>query len=114
MLAHFPVLMVAGCLVAEPIKEAFKVIPRADKEKPAERIMKGAIKRPATLQAIWVTSSNRRKHIATHLLNAARRSFCEGHELDPSQLAFSEPTSAGRALASSYMGSRLLLVYRAQ
>ncbi|KAK4799918.1 hypothetical protein SAY86_025283 [Trapa natans] len=30
------------------------------------------------------------------------------------QLAFSEPTSAGRALASSYMGSRPLLVYIAQ
>lgn len=108
---------IAGCLVAEPIKEAFKVIPHAEKEKPTGGIMKAAIKRPATLQfgnaifqreairrappvakdkvldeslmgaifceeeavpavcgirAVWVTPSNRRKHIATHLLDAAR------------------------------------------
>ncbi|OWM79035.1 protein CHROMOSOME TRANSMISSION FIDELITY 7-like [Punica granatum] len=149
---------IAGCLVAEPIKEAFKVISRAVKGKPDSGIIKTVRKGAATLQfgnaifqreavrrsppvaknkvldenlmgaiycedaavpavcgirAIWVTPSNRRKRVATHLVDAARRSFCEGYELEHSQLAFSEPTSAGRALASSYLGSRPLLVYRA-
>ncbi|KAH7842293.1 hypothetical protein Vadar_003690 [Vaccinium darrowii] len=65
------------------------------------------------IRAIWVSPCNRRKHIASHLLDAARRSFCMGVVLERSQLAFSQPTSAGTALASTYTGTSSFLVYKA-
>ncbi|KAL8140739.1 hypothetical protein V2J09_006760 [Rumex salicifolius] len=64
------------------------------------------------VRAIWVSPSNRRKHVASYLLDAARQSFCDGSTLDRSQIAFSQPTSAGRALASKYAGTKSFLVYR--
>ncbi|XP_014495516.1 protein CHROMOSOME TRANSMISSION FIDELITY 7 [Vigna radiata var. radiata] len=143
---------VAGCLVAEPIEKAFKVVSSSgavpvhsakkrgdttrstilqfgnaifqrevqrkvvnvsDSEK-----MEGAIlcdSEPTAaacgVRAIWITPSNRRKGIATQLLEAARKSFCPGLELGRSQLAFSQPTSAGKALATSYTGTGSFLAY---
>ncbi|GMH04546.1 hypothetical protein Nepgr_006386 [Nepenthes gracilis] len=64
------------------------------------------------IRAIWVSPSNRRKGIASHLLDAVRISFCKDSILEPSQLAFSQPTSAGRALASRYTGTGSFLVYK--
>ncbi|KAK7390424.1 hypothetical protein VNO78_25729 [Psophocarpus tetragonolobus] len=57
------------------------------------------------IRAIWVTPSNRRKGIATQLLDAVRKSFCTGLEFERTQLAFSQPTSAGKALATRYTGT---------
>uniref|UniRef100_A0A2N9G927 N-acetyltransferase ESCO acetyl-transferase domain-containing protein n=1 Tax=Fagus sylvatica TaxID=28930 RepID=A0A2N9G927_FAGSY len=64
------------------------------------------------IRAIWVTPSNRRKHIASQLLDAVRTSFCMGFVLERSQLAFSQPTSAGNALASNHIGTGSFLVYK--
>ncbi|KAL2503105.1 Protein CHROMOSOME TRANSMISSION FIDELITY 7 [Forsythia ovata] len=61
------------------------------------------------IKAIWVTPSNRRKRIATNLLDAARKSFCMGVTLEHTQLAFSQPTSLGKALISSYTGGSFLV-----
>ncbi|OVA07137.1 N-acetyltransferase ESCO [Macleaya cordata] len=66
------------------------------------------------IRAIWVTPSNRRKHVATKLLDAARKSFCMGYVLETSQLAFSQPTSAGKLLASKYSGTESFLIYNTQ
>ncbi|CAI0462757.1 unnamed protein product [Linum tenue] len=150
---------IAGCLVAEPIKEAFKMISPSSTDKKAdsgtirkysrsnsggslkfgdvifkreaatkkitavssqEMIITGAVvceekSVPAAcgIRAIWVTLSNRRKGIATQLLDAARESFCENCKLERSQLAFSPPTSAGRPLACAYVGNEPLLLYKA-
>ncbi|KAF7849897.1 hypothetical protein BT93_L0151 [Corymbia citriodora subsp. variegata] len=150
---------IAGCLVAEPIKEAFQIIsfkesrrtegtaikdPRVksaalqfgnvvfqreaakrstssrNRKKLEENLLNGvvccekeAVSAICGIRAIWVTPSNRRKHIATRLLDAARSSFCTGTVLEHSILAFSQPTSAGRALASHYIGTEYFLVYKA-
>ncbi|CAL1360401.1 unnamed protein product [Linum trigynum] len=148
---------IAGCLVAEPIKEAFKMISTStDKKADSGAIRKdtrlnsgGALKFgnvifkreeakkkipsvssqemitgavvceeksvPAAcgIRAIWVTPSNRRKGIASHLLDAARKSFCKDSILERSKLAFSPPTSAGRPLACRYFGNKPLLLYKA-
>ncbi|KAJ9693276.1 hypothetical protein PVL29_012147 [Vitis rotundifolia] len=148
---------VAGCLVAEPIKKAYKILLSSADERSDDTSSKEAglssnklqfgtvsfqrevIQRapsvnsrevldgtpngpivcekeavPAIcgIRAIWVTPSNRRKHIASQLLDAVRKSFCMGFVLKSSQLAFSQPTSAGMALASNYFGSVSFLVYR--
>ncbi|XP_043709386.1 protein CHROMOSOME TRANSMISSION FIDELITY 7-like [Telopea speciosissima] len=149
---------IAGCLVAEPIKNAYRVlshsvapksssvtvakkarsnstvlrfgdvnfkreviktVPSVNGPELIDRDIGGAIFCDKTavpafcgIRAIWVTPSNRRKRIATRLLDAARKSFCMGVVLESSQLAFSQPTSAGMALASSYSATESFLVYK--
>ncbi|XP_057988019.1 protein CHROMOSOME TRANSMISSION FIDELITY 7-like isoform X2 [Hevea brasiliensis] len=147
---------VAGCLVAEPIKEAFKVLPcsvdkRSDATKKDSKsdsttlrfgeiiLQRETTKKAPTvnslevldrksngaivceekavsaicgIRAIWVTPSNRRKRIAAQLLDAVRKSFCIGFTLQQSQIAFSPPTSAGKALAFSYTGTASFMVYK--
>ncbi|RVW72413.1 Protein chromosome transmission fidelity 7 [Vitis vinifera] len=171
---------VAGCLVAEPIKKAYKILSSSADERSNDTSSKETRPNSNTLQfgtvsfqrevikrapsvnscevldgrpngpvvceneavpaicgirAIWVTPSNRRKHIASQLLDAVslgtqdeykpfssslesevaarwRTSFCMGFVLKSSQLAFSQPTSAGMALASNYFGSGSFLVYK--
>ncbi|KAI3826286.1 hypothetical protein L1987_00332 [Smallanthus sonchifolius] len=147
---------VAGCLVAEPIKKAYRLIPNSDvksdvittrkegkmtsttlqfggisfqreimrkkpptkNERKSEDALLGAIfcekdAVPAVcgIRAIWVTPSNRRKHVATHLLEATRKSFCLGSILEHSQIAFSQPTNAGKLLATSYTNTESFLIY---
>ncbi|XP_022766972.1 protein CHROMOSOME TRANSMISSION FIDELITY 7 [Durio zibethinus] len=144
---------ISGCLVAEPIKEAFRVLSCSVGEKhggaPAKQkrlnssklqfgeivLQREVIKRapsevlnenhngaivcgeeaiPAVcgIRAIWVAPSNRRKGIATQLLEAVRKSFCMGFVIEKSQLAFSQPSSDGQALASHYIGTGSFLVYK--
>lgn len=148
---------ISGCLVAEPIEKAYRVLsstgdglsnvnctkeeiigsttlqfgnvsfqrervrraPFAKNPEVLDGSLSGAIlcgkeAVPALcgIRAIWVTPSNRRKRIATHLLNAVRKSFCTGLILENSHLAFSQPTSVGKALASGYFGTASFLVYK--
>ncbi|KAM7268909.1 hypothetical protein ACFE04_011075 [Oxalis oulophora] len=138
---------IAGCLVAEPIKQAFKVlsdsaVAKTSSTKDNNRSIKfgeiilqrEVIKRsdekrsdiqcgaviceedeavPAVcgVRAIWVAPSKRRNRIASRLLDALRRNFCEDNVLQRSELAFSEPTSAGKELATNYVGAQSFLVY---
>ncbi|KAK9157449.1 hypothetical protein Scep_004023 [Stephania cephalantha] len=148
---------IAGCLVAEPIKTAYRVVSNFEAKsssnnsyikkhksnltmlqfggfhfhqevtKKAQHVKKSerfdddcdrAIfceeeAEPALcgVRAIWVAPSNRRNHVATKLLDAVRKSFCADSILELSQMAFSQPTPAGRALASSYCGTGSFLVY---
>lgn len=149
---------IVGCLVAEPIKAAHKVIPSSSSEdkhelpdnkiEPAQanhtlEFGKISFKRevlrrhnhpdknreesqgpgaticeqeavPAVcgFRAIWVVPSRRRKGLGSQLMDAARKSFREGNALGISQCAFTPPTSAGKALASSYCKTSAFLVYR--
>ncbi|CAH9077459.1 unnamed protein product [Cuscuta europaea] len=63
------------------------------------------------IRAIWVSPSNRRKHIASCLLDAARISCCDGLVLERAELAFSQPTSTGKKFISSYTNSSAFLLY---
>ncbi|XP_039026290.1 protein CHROMOSOME TRANSMISSION FIDELITY 7-like [Hibiscus syriacus] len=135
---------IAGCVVAEPIKEAFEVLlcpvgamakkarPNSDKLRFGDIVLRrevikrapseacnGAVvcKREAVravcgIRAIWVSPYNRRKGIATQMLEAVRESFCRGHMIGKAELAFSEPSSDGKALASNYIGTGTFLVYK--
>ncbi|KAH0894831.1 hypothetical protein HID58_057260 [Brassica napus] len=142
---------ISGCLVAEPIKEAFKIIAPLDDKRllkkerssPSTTIHFGDIvlqrevskrcpesddrldnraivceeeAKPAVcgVRAIWVSPSNRRKGLATQLLDTARESFSNGCVLEKSQLAFSQPSSLGRAFGFNYFGTSSFLVYKAQ
>ncbi|KAG6542192.1 hypothetical protein Mapa_016425 [Marchantia paleacea] len=62
-------------------------------------------------RVIWVSKSERRKGIASHLLDAMRKTFCLGIVLQPSQFAFSQPTTDGRKFAQRYCKTDQFLVY---
>ncbi|BBM98757.1 N-acetyltransferase [Marchantia polymorpha subsp. ruderalis] len=62
-------------------------------------------------RVIWVSKSERRKGIASHLLDAMRKTFCLGVVLEPSQFAFSQPTTDGRKFAQRYCKTDEFLVY---
>ncbi|CAH8387435.1 unnamed protein product [Eruca vesicaria subsp. sativa] len=142
---------ISGCLVAEPIKEAFKIVSslgdgrqlKKENPFPSTSIQFGNIvlqrqvskrwkksdgrldneaivcedeAKPAVcgVRAIWVSPSNRRKGLATQLLDTARESFINGCVLEKNQLAFSQPSSLGRAFGSNYFETSTFLVYKAQ
>ncbi|KAI3836722.1 hypothetical protein MKX03_007368 [Papaver bracteatum] len=149
---------IAGCLVVEPIKTAYKVISKSvvqrsstsnknaarpnsvvlrfgnvnfkqeivkhtpsvnelnESEDPSGVILceNDAVSALCGVRAIWVSPFNRRKHVATKLLDAARKSFSKGYTIEASQVAFSQPTTAGKVFASKYSGTNTFLVYHTQ
>ncbi|XP_024025665.1 protein CHROMOSOME TRANSMISSION FIDELITY 7-like [Morus notabilis] len=86
---------IAGCLVAEPIEKAFKVLSISTEESTDATDTKEETARPTTLQ-----------------FGDFEKSFCLGFVLGRSQLAFSQPTLAGKALGSNYIGVGSFLVYK--
>jgi N-acetyltransferase len=53
---------------------------------------------------IWTSKAHRRKGIAHNLLDCVLNQFIYGMEIDKDELAFSQPTESGGALARSWYG----------
>ncbi|KAL2915413.1 hypothetical protein HK105_205029 [Polyrhizophydium stewartii] len=95
---------VKGCTIAEPISIAYEAVSTTEcSDNPSAAI--------CGISRIWVAAADRRKGVATRLLDAVRHRFVLGCELARNALAFSQPTSAGRHLARQYLGERYK-VYR--
>ncbi|KAG0036492.1 N-acetyltransferase esco2 [Podila clonocystis] len=60
---------------------------------------------------IWVSTLYRRHKIASRLLDAVRDRFIYACKLEQKDLAFSQPTGDGKALARQYLGTDKFLVY---
>ncbi|GBG91684.1 hypothetical protein CBR_g53498 [Chara braunii] len=71
-----------------------------------------SVKAVCGVRAIWVWARARRKGIASKLLDAARASFCFGYVIKPSEIAFTQPTYDGQALAIRYCQTESFLVYK--
>merc|ERR1712166_512148 len=54
---------------------------------------------------------HRRKHVASRLLDALRETLVFGCTLRHAELAFSAPTTSGRALAEKYIQSKQVWIY---
>ncbi|CAG8487447.1 2392_t:CDS:2 [Diversispora eburnea] len=117
---------VVGCAVAEIIPQAYRVIDDDDNgiTENSERIQIGMasdgsaifcctkpVRAVCGISRMWVLKKLRRRGIATRLLNNIRTHFLFGYTLEPSDLAFSQPTGDGKAFASHYTNSREFLVY---
>lgn len=114
--------MVVGCLVAEPIRQAFRVLVQPDKPKDMTKddfmerhrawccstMPEKAI---CGVSRIWVFSLMRRKGIATRLLDTVRGSFMYGSPLTKEEIAFSDPTPEGKLFATKYCETPRFLVY---
>ncbi|KAF2096707.1 hypothetical protein NA57DRAFT_17871, partial [Rhizodiscina lignyota] len=55
---------------------------------------------------IWTSSSHRKEGIATRLLQCAQENFLYGIQVPKEQMAFSQPTESGGALARKWFGAQ--------
>ncbi|XP_071999984.1 N-acetyltransferase ESCO2 isoform X2 [Engystomops pustulosus] len=112
---------IAGCLIAEPIKQGFRVLaePPSPESKSVSALERHRAWRcsseaqPAIcgISRIWVFALMRRKNIASRLVDTVRTSFIYGSHLTTDEIAFSDPTPDGKLFASSYCGVPDFLVY---
>uniref|UniRef100_A0A8C5U8Q1 N-acetyltransferase ESCO acetyl-transferase domain-containing protein n=1 Tax=Malurus cyaneus samueli TaxID=2593467 RepID=A0A8C5U8Q1_9PASS len=106
---------VLGCLVAEGISQAFRVLsePFPDSQDSARAWRCSLDPEPAVcgISRIWVLQTHRHRGIARRMVDVLRRTFLFGTVLDSRDLAFSDPTPDGRAFASRYCGVPNFLVY---
>ncbi|XP_041661210.1 N-acetyltransferase ESCO2 [Cheilinus undulatus] len=114
--------MVVGCLVAEPIRQAYRVLEQPDKHKDMKKddfmerhrawccstIPEQAL---CGISRIWVFSLARRRGIATRMLDTVRSSFMYGSHLTKEEIAFSDPTPDGKLFATKYSNTPTFLVY---
>nr|CAD7265992.1 unnamed protein product [Timema shepardi] len=98
---------VVGCLVAEHVTEAHRLLSSTGLDTCSEEVypVKCGISR------IWTLINCRRRGIATRLVNCMRGNFIYGYILSSGEFAFSVPTVSGKGFASKYMGTPHFLVY---
>eukprot|EP00123_Amoebidium_parasiticum_P008676 comp18949_c0_seq1/m.21201 comp18949_c0_seq1/g.21201 ORF comp18949_c0_seq1/g.21201 comp18949_c0_seq1/m.21201 type:complete len:532 (-) comp18949_c0_seq1:596-2191(-) len=117
---------VGGCIVAEPITCAYRALPTnqitppggsADDEAPAQAPANitahslQAVSGVCGIHRVWVSRANRRRRLATRMLDALRADFLIHRLIDRDQLAFSQPTPLGKSLAIAYTGRTDFKVY---
>ncbi|XP_040076549.1 N-acetyltransferase ESCO2 isoform X1 [Ixodes scapularis] len=104
---------VLGFLVAQQIKEAYRVIPSESREITHNYLCESTPV-PATcgVSRIWTAPFYRRKRVATRLLDRLRTNFSYGCLVELNELAFSDPTMMGRSFAAAYTRNDRFLVFR--
>lgn len=114
--------MVVGCLVAEPIRQAYRVLEQPDQHKDMTKddfmerhrawccstVPEQAL---CGISRIWVFSLARRQGIATRMLDTVRSTFMYGSHLTKEEIAFSDPTPDGKLFATKYSNTPTFLVY---
>ncbi len=108
-----PTGRVDGALFAEAITCAHRVLPCAagDPDSEIVRHERAVVPAAAGVRAIWVAPAARRRGAGSALLDAVRARLHHGCVLRRDQLAFSQPTQEGRALAARYCATDAFLVY---
>lgn len=101
-----------GCAITEPLTRAFGAVPPDDAADEGI-ITHDGVARTALcgISHIWTDRRCRRKGIARALLDCIREHFAMGFQLPIDQLAFSQPTAAGRRLAAAYTGTESFSIY---
>ncbi|EJD05786.1 uncharacterized protein FOMMEDRAFT_40480, partial [Fomitiporia mediterranea MF3/22] len=116
---------IVGCVVAQRISSAMQIASLkevASLEKASETLVHvegdlychpDDLPTPMGIPRLFVSSAHRRKGIAHALLTAAARTFVHGYRLDVAkgEIAFSQPTSAGRAVMEKW-GNGGVRVYK--
>ncbi|XP_041716531.1 N-acetyltransferase ESCO2 [Coregonus clupeaformis] len=114
--------MVVGCLIAEHIRQGFRVLEQPEQTKDMTRgdfmehhrawcCSTTPEKAICGVSRIWVFSLARRKGIATRMLDTVRNSFMYGGHLTKEEIAFSDPTPDGKLFATKYCEKPAFMVY---
>uniref|UniRef100_UPI00398E57C5 N-acetyltransferase ESCO2 isoform X2 n=1 Tax=Pristiophorus japonicus TaxID=55135 RepID=UPI00398E57C5 len=113
---------IVGCLIAEQIKQAFRVLSEPTDQKKSEnhelfeyhRAWRCSTKPEEAIcgiSRIWVFSLMRRKEIASRMVDTIRNTFMYGTYLSKKEIAFSDPTPSGKLFATKYCETPNFLVY---
>ncbi|XP_059897183.1 N-acetyltransferase ESCO2 isoform X2 [Gadus macrocephalus] len=114
--------LVVGCLIAQNIRQAYRVlaVPQTPKDMTREDFMEhhrawccstSPENAMCGVSRIWVFSLARRKGIASRLLDTVRSTFIYGSPLTKDEIAFSDPTPDGKQFATQYCDTPTFLVY---
>ncbi|XP_010706354.1 N-acetyltransferase ESCO2 isoform X2 [Meleagris gallopavo] len=113
--------MIVGCLVAESIKQAFRVLSEpSTTQSPGQDALQqhrawrcSTAPEPAVcgVSRIWVFGPARRRGIARRLVDVVRSTFMYGSYLSTEEIAFSDPTPDGKQFATEYCQTPTFLVY---
>uniref|UniRef100_A0A8C9G7N5 Establishment of sister chromatid cohesion N-acetyltransferase 2 n=1 Tax=Pavo cristatus TaxID=9049 RepID=A0A8C9G7N5_PAVCR len=113
--------MIVGCLVAESIKQAFRVLsePSTPQSPGQDALQQHRAWRCSTkpepavcgVSRIWVFGPARRRGIARRLVDVVRSTFMYGSYLSTEEIAFSDPTPDGKQFATEYCQTPTFLVY---
>ncbi|XP_048793322.1 N-acetyltransferase ESCO2 isoform X2 [Lagopus muta] len=113
--------MIVGCLVAESIKQAFRVLcePSTTQSPGQDALQQQRAWRCSTepepavcgVSRIWVFGLARRRGIARRLVDVVRSTFMYGSYLSTEEIAFSDPTPDGKQFATKYCQTPTFLVY---
>ncbi|NWY59272.1 ESCO2 acetyltransferase, partial [Chionis minor] len=113
--------MIVGCLVAESIKQAFRVLsePGAAPSPGHDTLQQHRAWRCSTdpepaicgISRIWVFGPRRGKGIARRMVDVVRSTFMYGCYLSADEIAFSDPTPDGKLFATKYCQTPRFLVY---
>ena len=104
---------VVGFLSAQGIRRASRLVTRVDGG--GEEVMElseGEERAVCGVSEVWVIRSMRGKGIAKRLLEALLESFAPPMAIGREVVAFSQPTPAGKKLATDFFGTASFLVYR--
>ncbi|XP_043918614.1 N-acetyltransferase ESCO2 isoform X2 [Protopterus annectens] len=113
---------IVGCVIAEHITQAFRVLSedvhRTDFEKlktvenqRAWRCSTEPERAICGVSRIWVFKLQRRRGIASRMVDTVRNTFMYGSFLSKTEIAFSDPTPDGKLFATKYCGTPNFLVY---
>lgn len=107
---------VVGCLIAERITQAFRVLSEATgpSSQDCQRAWQCSdVPEPAIcgISRIWVFRLQRRKRIARRMVDTLRNCFMFGSFLSTNEIAFSDPTPDGKLFATKYCNTPNFLVY---
>ncbi|KAJ1983145.1 hypothetical protein H4R33_004869 [Dimargaris cristalligena] len=100
---------VMGCAVVERIKTAYATTTRSSTDGVVDKC--SPIKASCGISRVWVSPRFRRQSVATELLEAVRENFIYGLTIARTEIAFSQPTAMGAALARHFTGRFDFLVY---
>ncbi|KAJ2518250.1 hypothetical protein H4217_003449 [Coemansia sp. RSA 1939] len=94
---------VEGCILAEAIQSARRIVVEEEAQLMDSAVRLLEDEEPATcgISRIWVLSTARRCGIASQMIDALCKRFAYGCEISRDMLAFTQPTSEGRALAEA-------------
>ncbi|NXL39053.1 ESCO2 acetyltransferase, partial [Glaucidium brasilianum] len=110
--------MIVGCLVAESIKQAFRVL--SEPVAAGQDLLQhqrawccSTEPEPAVcgVSRIWVLGPRRGKGIARRMVDVVRSTFIYGCYLSANDIAFSDPTPHGKLFATKYCQTPNFLVY---
>jgi len=102
---------VAGCLVAEPISYAFRLLTSANENHAVSTCARFSEPAVCGVSRIWTYYPYRRQGVASRLVDALRSTFVLGGFLHTDQIAFSDPTADGIKFAASYCKTESFLTY---